>query len=500
MKFLKTIIVLFSICAGIASCTDEKGDEQKNYPIIFTENPVMTGANGGNYSTTFISDYQWTADAVDSWISDVSIEGSEVSFTVAANPDETSRDGKIRFTVSGDDYTQDLTIRQTGNSGKLKVEKTQITLGTLGEKVEVKVTSSENWTASVTPSQAWLKAERKNSTSLELSAKPNYLGSVLNAEVTIQTASGKEKVVIKVTQKADNADFAGATTPQTREFVYKSDGFVSQIVEDNFYTIGNHVNAIEIQFRNIAGSSISPYSIFMFEVDLTGDVTILASCSNDDPSSIKKTDKEETILTTIRDQFYAMQTKRPELDVLCGVNGDFCYGGEERLNLLHGIMYKDGVCLKDTFDGGAACTVFAMMKDGTAKIMNQNQYASQKTNIQEAIGGRQRLIESGQTINFTDTRLEPRTAVGVSKDGKKVYLLIVDGRRSGYSIGAEYALLAKIFQMYGVYNAINLDGGGSSTFLVKDATASKGFKTRNRPTDNTGDRKLPNGLAVVRKK
>ena len=196
-----------------------------------------------------------------------------------------------------------------------------------------------------------------------------------------------------------------------------------------------------------------------------------------------------------------MQTKRPEIEVLCGVNGDFCYGGEDgRNNLLHGIMYKDGNCLKDTFDGGAACTVFAMMKDGTARIMNQTQYASQKANIQEAIGGRQRLIESGQTVNFTDTRLEPRTAVGVSKDGKKVYLLIVDGRRSGYSIGAEYALLAKIFQMYGVYNAINLDGGGSSTFLVKDANASKGFKTRNRPTDTTGDRKLPNGLAVVRKK
>jgi exopolysaccharide biosynthesis protein len=195
-----------------------------------------------------------------------------------------------------------------------------------------------------------------------------------------------------------------------------------------------------------------------------------------------------------------MQNKRPEVEVLCGVNGDFCYGGEERLNLLHGIMYKDGVCLKDTFDGGSVCTVFAMMKDGTAKIMNQSQYASQKNNIQEAVGGRQALIVSGQTVNFTDTRLEPRTAVGVSKDGDKVYLLIVDGRRDAYSIGASYALLAQIFHIYNVYDAINLDGGGSSTFLVKDATANKGFKTRNRPTDNTGDRKLPNGLAVVRKK
>lgn len=499
MKFLKTIIALFSICAGLASCTGEEGDDNKTYSILFTENPVMVGANGGSFSAVFISDHQWSADAVDAWISDVSIDGSEVSFIVEANSSETSRDGKIRFTVSGDEVSYDLTIRQTGNSGKLKVEKTSVTIGTLGEKVEVKVTSGENWTATATGN--WLTAERKNSNTLELWAKPNYSGSALSADVTIQTASGKEKVIIKVTQESDNADFAGAKTPQGKEFVYKSNGLVYQVIEESFYTVGDNVKAFEMQFREKVGNTISPYSMFIFEVDLSSDVTILVSCSNDDPASIKKTDKEETILTTIRDQFYAMQNKRPQIEVLCGVNGDFCFGGEERLNLLHGIMYKDGNCLKDTFDGGAVCTVFAMMKDGTAKIMSQSQYlSSQKSNIQEALGGRQMLISSGQTIPFSDTRLEPRTAVGVSRDGKKVFLLIVDGRRDNYSIGASYDLLAKIFHIYGAHDAINLDGGGSSTFLVKDATANKGFKTKNRPTDGGGDRKLPNGLAVVRKK
>lgn len=499
MKSFKTIIALFFICAGLCSCTEKVGDDNKTYSILFMENPVMVGANGGTCTCAFVSDYQWTAEAVSSWISDVSINGSEVSFTVEANTSEDSRDGKIRFTVSGVDYTQDLTVRQTGNTGKLKVEKSQVAIGTLGKAIELKVSSGENWT--VTASEEWLTATRKNSTTLELKAKPNFSGNELTSDVTVQTASGKEKAVIKVTQEADNAAFGGAKTPQGREFVYKSDGLVTTVVEESFYTFGSHVNAFEMQFRNNVGGTISPYSIFIFEVDLTGDVTILASCSNDDPASIKKTDAEVTVLSTIREQFYAMQSKRSDIEVLCGVNGDFCYGGDDgRNNLLHGIMYKDGVCLKDTFDGGSVCTVFAIMKDGTAKIMTQAQYADQKANIQEAVGGRQRLIESGQTINFSDTRLEPRTAVGVSKEGDKVYLLIVDGRRSGYSIGAEYALLAKIFNIYNVHDAINLDGGGSSTFLVKDASASKGFKTRNRPTDSGGDRALPNGLAVVKKK
>ena len=287
MKFLKTIIAVFSICAGLVSCTEEK-IEETTYSILFLENPVMVGSNGGASSCAFVSDYQWTAEAVSKWITDVTVTDGELNFTVEANPYEDTRNGKIRLTVIGDDYTADLTIRQLGNTGKLKVETTNVSLATIGEKLEIKISSGENWTPASTAD--WLSAVRKNSTTLELSAKPNYLGSVLTADVTVQTASGKEKAVIKVTQKADNADFANASTPQTREFVYKSDGLVSQIVQDKFYTVGDHVNAIEIQFRNIAGSSISPYSIFMFEVDLTGDVTILASCSNDDPSSIKKTD------------------------------------------------------------------------------------------------------------------------------------------------------------------------------------------------------------------
>ena len=140
------------------------------------------------------------------------------------------------------------------------------------------------------------------------------------------------------------------------------------------------------------------------------------------------------------------------------------------------------------------------MKDGKAKILTQSQYASQKGNIAEAVGGRQHLLSVGQKVAVSDTSLEPRTAVGVTSDGKKVILLIVDGRRSSYSVGASYAILQNILLAFGAYDGINLDGGGSSTFLVANPSADKGFETRNKPTDNTGDRAVPNGIAVVRKK
>jgi len=498
MKFIKTIIVFFFLCAAF-SCTKEKdSDNKQTFSILFIENPIMVGAYGGNFTSSFISDNQWIAETKDSWISDISLTKDNISFKVDPNPAEKPRDGKIRFSVMNSDYSRDLTIRQAGHTGKLKVDKTEVVLNTVGGKAEIAISASENWTAS-SAGEDWLKIERKNSTTLILSAKPNYTGVGKKTDVIVQTTSGKETVVVQVSQKADDSEFAGASTPMGRMFVHNTHGLVSGVVEENHYTMGEYVNALEMQFRNTDEGVISPYSLFIFEVDLTGDVTILVSCTDDEPGSIKKTDKEETLLTTIRDQFHSMQNKRQEIEVLCGVNGDFCFGGQERLNLLHGIMYKDGVCLKDTFDGGSVCTVFAVMKDGTARIMSQSQYAGQKNHIQEAIGGRQMLISSGQTVIFSDTRLEPRTAVGVSKDHGKVYLLVVDGRRSNYSIGASYSLLARIFHAFDVYDAINLDGGGSSTFLIKDAKAAKGFQTRNRPTDSAGDRALPNGLAVVKK-
>ena len=81
MKFLKTIIAVFSICAGLVSCTEEK-IEEKTYSILFLENPVMVGSNGGASSCAFVSDDQWSADSMNDWIADVTVADGEVNFTV----------------------------------------------------------------------------------------------------------------------------------------------------------------------------------------------------------------------------------------------------------------------------------------------------------------------------------------------------------------------------------------------------------------------------------
>ena len=292
-------------------------------------------------------------------------------------------------------------------------------------------------------------------------------------------------------QNANN----GASTRKGRQFVAKSDGMVHQVTSENVYTLGKHVTIMEMQFTSITDSIYKPYSIFAAEVDLKGGVTVLSTCVADSLESIKPTTDEKSLVAPMRDHLHAMQEKRPTSEVLCGVNADFYI--MRKSNRVQGIMYKDGQCLKGTFDGGEPSIAFAIMKDGTARIITQDEYESQKDNIQEAVSGRMKLVENGEKTELTDKSVHPRTAVGISANRKKVYLLVVDGRRENYSAGVTLDRLATILIALGADEAINLDGGGSSTFLIRNPEADKGFETRNRPTDRRGDRAVPNGLAVV---
>lgn len=64
----------------------------------------------------------------------------------------------------------------------------------------------------------------------------------------------------------------------------------------------------------------------------------------------------------------------------------------------------------------------------------------------------------------------PRTALGISQDRRYLFILVIDGRQPGYSTGALDFETGLWLLTLGAYNAINLDGGGSSTLVVEDST------------------------------
>jgi hypothetical protein len=121
--------------------------------------------------------------------------------------------------------------------------------------------------------------------------------------------------------------------------------------------------------------------------------------------------------------------------------------------------------------------------------------------ITDSVGGAPRIVEKGkQSVQWSEEKVgksfstdrHPRTAVGIGKDGKTVYLVTVDGRQPKVSIGADLFTLGDYMVRLGCWDAMNLDGGGSTTMLVHGDVV-------NRPSDRTGPRSVSNALLVVSK-
>lgn len=85
-----------------------------------------------------------------------------------------------------------------------------------------------------------------------------------------------------------------------------------------------------------------------------------------------------------------------------------------------------------------------------------------------------RLAVSDQEANTDFGNVNPRTAVAVDANGKTLWIVIVDGRQKDVSAGMTLVELAALFLNLGVHDALNLDGGGSSTMVLESKTGTFG--------------------------
>jgi len=85
-----------------------------------------------------------------------------------------------------------------------------------------------------------------------------------------------------------------------------------------------------------------------------------------------------------------------------------------------------------------------------------------------ALSGDRMLIVSGNIVpDLNNKVLHPRTALGTNRNGRWLYIVVVDGRQPFYSEGATFNELAKLLKDFGAFNAMSLDGGGSSTLVIE---------------------------------
>ena len=98
---------------------------------------------------------------------------------------------------------------------------------------------------------------------------------------------------------------------------------------------------------------------------------------------------------------------------------------------------------------------------------------------------------------YTYTRRHPRTAMGCDKSGN-IYLVVVDGRSRGNAEGVTIAELTKVCEWLGMRDAINLDGGGSSTMWSRSMGVVN-YPCGNKKFDHEGDRKVSSCIVVKRR-
>jgi len=119
--------------------------------------------------------------------------------------------------------------------------------------------------------------------------------------------------------------------------------------------------------------------------------------------------------------------------------------------------------------------------------------------IKELVGGMPRLVRGGQSCVAQSVAEEgganmayvrhPRTAVGFNQDSTRLFLVVVDGRQPALSNGMTFPELADFLMSLGVYEGVNLDGGGSSTMVVRDQVV-------NSPSDGK-ERAVANALMMI---
>lgn len=137
---------------------------------------------------------------------------------------------------------------------------------------------------------------------------------------------------------------------------------------------------------------------------------------------------------------------------------------------------------------------FAKGNGNGASINNVSSWIPfKKWKMQTAVGGGPVLIQDGKVkiTNNEEKRFggkaiddkHPRTAMGYTND-RKLIVMVVQGRMPGIAEGASLKHLAEMLQQIGCNEALNLDGGGSSTLLINGKETIK-------PSDKEGQRPVP---------
>jgi exopolysaccharide biosynthesis protein len=238
-----------------------------------------------------------------------------------------------------------------------------------------------------------------------------------------------------------------------------------------------------------------PLQLHVVKIDLRNpEISIHVSRGGPDPDG---SGPWTTKLETVR-----AMADRDNLDI--AVNGDYFYNRDTKQVFgqlikyplgspasLVGTAMTDGVLWSMGGDGGTGGARGSLAVDdkGHVRIETFKRFPS---GTRQIISGD--LILTRGVPNITKKEPPaPRTAVGVDRNGTTLFLVVVDGRRPDFSAGLSRNEMASELIRLGCFSALGLDGGGSTTLVMRDPHGS--LQVLNRPSDGY---QLPIPLSIER--
>ncbi|MBE6063301.1 MAG: exopolysaccharide biosynthesis protein [Clostridium butyricum] len=155
-----------------------------------------------------------------------------------------------------------------------------------------------------------------------------------------------------------------------------------------------------------------------------------------------------------------------------------------------GIIMTGGEVIFDDLGAGNKTDLFGITKKGVMVVGKYSVDELKNMDIQEALSFEPSLVINGKMTPMSGDGgwgIAPRTVIGQREDGA-IIMLVIDGRGVG-SLGATLKEVQEIIFKLGAVNAINLDGGKSTTLYYDD-------EVRNTPSYSMGERTIPTAVIV----
>ncbi|MBE6727638.1 MAG: hypothetical protein E7562_03210 [Ruminococcaceae bacterium] len=246
----------------------------------------------------------------------------------------------------------------------------------------------------------------------------------------------------------------------------------------------------EIKYATSADNKQMVY--YIATADITrNDVDVFANYNENDPSKGWE-------LSRVLDQANAAQNKygNPESEyyienynVVASTNGA---GFNMATGEPGGLLVMGGVEYQPINSNG----FFGILMDGTPVIATTEEYNTiYKGQVRDGIACfGDTLVKNGKIVTTNNSGRASRTAVGITKTGK-VVLMVLDGRQEPVSCGGSMLEIAQIMLDAGCVHAVNLDGGGSTTYVSKPV-GSEDLAVINKPSDGYA-RSVSTSLMIV---